>query len=166
VLSQAITVDTVGDKFVQLVAKSKDGVTVRSAKTYHIVGYDESDAKVVNFTAFPLTVQTGGVVTLTWNVVNATLVKLKHDGIEESPLVASDTKSFTITRDTTFIFEAYDAKSRMAAPKKITVKLQPPPEPNPTTAGPNEGTGQTTGVTPSTPPSTAGTDSGPATTGR
>jgi hypothetical protein len=155
--SQSVQFTTAGDKDYVLVAWSKDGVPAYS-KPIHITAYQVSEATIVNFSADPKNVLSGGSTTLSWNVINASQVSLSHDGIVDSPLAVADSKAYPITHDTVFVLQALDSKG-IKTTARVTVKLQAPP-PTPPASGPTDGsapTTATTGTAPSAPPSTGQT---------
>jgi hypothetical protein len=126
-----------GPQDVYLVAHSKDGGTATSKK-WHVNVVDESDAKILSFTATPDTVDPGNTSILKWTVTNAALVELKpQTGTGGGAVDLVGSQAFQITGKTVFLLTATDSQGR-ATVKKVVVNLTPPKpqaNPTPTTSG-------------------------------
>jgi hypothetical protein len=160
--------DTSGPLECILTAKSVDGTTTQSKQPIKIevVG----DANIVSFDASPSSVLQGQTTTLTWQVLNSSLVNLKVAGSAPQKVDPSGTATYAINAKTQFVLTAYDAQSRPTI-KKIVVTVQAPPPPpitQPDSTYPSTGTDGTSPGTPpgNPPPTTTGTATAGATGNR
>jgi len=161
-MAKAYPITPAGTYKYTLIATSPDGVTKQS-EPVTVVAYDKSDASIVSFDASPSKVVSGQTTTITWQVLNASLVYLTPPGGTKQQVSASGTETYTITGKSQFVMTAYDAKG-VSETKRITVDLQPqapppiPPDstyPNTTGTTTDGGATATTGNPPSTTTGTA-----------
>jgi hypothetical protein len=118
-----------GDRKFEIIAKNRDGKSVRKAVTVN--GLDESLANIIVFR--PNTTEldyTGGIVNISWQVTDAIRVDIS-DGTETFEVDSKGERGFPISETTTYVLTAYDKAGKKTTKEvKVTVKPQPelPPD--------------------------------------
>lgn len=106
-----ITPSHSGDLEYTIVATNKDGKSVR--RSIKVTVYEESDAKIIAFTASGTSVPASvGKVTLSWQVVGAIRVELANGAGSAQKVDSQDTMEVPITAKTMFTLTAYDSSGR------------------------------------------------------
>ena len=150
--SQEITPTTAGEQTVALIAYNAEGRSVRRTVTVEV--YDESDAQILAFTADPPTAkeESGGKVTLSWQVSGAERVELKVGTNDPLPVDPTGTRDIVVATKTPCVLTAYDAKGRRRSNtvripyEKASITIEP------STAGATTAGAATTGGAPPSDP--------------
>jgi len=139
--TQQITPTITGTIEYSIVAINSAGKTIKKSVKVNVV--EGSTASIVKFDGDPKVVPSAdGKVTLTWQLNNAARAEIS-DGTKPTEVDPNKgSLEFVISKTTEFILTGYDTEGRTVT-KKITIKLEEPPQPEnpvaPTTTG---GTGQ------------------------